>query len=883
MTATIDGRIETMPSGEPPRLPPRGRPWRFALRLARREVRRRPGRTLLVMLLVAVPVLGMSVVMVFVRTNTDSAAESFARHFGAADLAAGALANPKVATAAGGAAAVPPFPPGTRVVSAHDSTSDVGLQSADGTTRLAEVTDLDLKDPIAHGIALLRSGRFPTRAGEAMLSPSLARAFHVTVGDTLRLHAPSWTEKVVGIGVRATDWNDGFIAVRGNELTTGLEAANEDKITLVDLPGHPSDSQLLAYAPAYQSRAQVSSGTSTKAVNWVLVGGIVALAIVGIVISGAFAVGARRQLVTLGQLSANGADEGLLRLTLSLEGLLSGVIGSVLGFGAGVATLGLMRGHFEGWLHHDPGPYIFSARDIVAVLVTGVIAATVAAFIPARSAAKVPVLSALAGRRPLGTLPKRLVPIGAALFAGGVFVLVLVATASGVGRSNGLALSAVFGGLLVLAGACCASSVVVAALGGVAGKARGAMRVAVRSVVRSRARSAAVVMALAAVNAGAIAVGTALESRTGTKVHNAPFMPDDTLTVSRSSGFFASAPQILPISPEVTTTLHELFPAAQWNTLRRVLGALPGAEGPIPAKLVPVSGAGATGSIARRRDVGTIEPPFVTIADPAVLRMLGLSARDALALQRAGAIAVGSLQGADGTPLTSLQFIVGQAPAQRVDAAVAQDSVRGTGEGGGFFMTEAKARSLHLRIVDAGEIVTNPKPFDESQLASLDVLSREQFTGDPNAAVTDIAWRGTSSRSISPGAVRQIVLGIAVLIALIVLAMSLALSAAETRDERDILVSLGARPSTMRAVSGWKAALLAVSGALVAVPTGFIPVAVVYLAVTHKGEFSHIVFPWSTALQLVLVAPIIAGIVAYIGSAVAQAVRPTRMSTFATD
>src|SRR6185437_1376746 len=73
MTATIDGRIETMSSGEPPRLPRRGRPWRFALRLARREVRRRPGRTLLVMLLVAVPVLGMSVVMVFVRTNTDSA------------------------------------------------------------------------------------------------------------------------------------------------------------------------------------------------------------------------------------------------------------------------------------------------------------------------------------------------------------------------------------------------------------------------------------------------------------------------------------------------------------------------------------------------------------------------------------------------------------------------------------------------------------------------------------------------------------------------------------------------------------------------------------------------------------------------------------------
>ena len=130
---------------------------------------------------------------------------------------------------------------------------------------------------------------------------------------------------------------------------------------------------------------------------------------------------------------------------------------------------------------------------------------------------------------------------------------------------------------------------------------------------------------------------------------------------------------------------------------------------------------------------------------------------------------------------------------------------------------------------------------------------------------------------------REIVLGIVLLIVLIVLAMSLALSAAETRDERDILVSLGARPSTMRSVSAWKASLLAASGAVVAVPTGFIPVAVVYMAIANRNQSAHVVFPWSVTLQLVVVAPIIAGLVAYVGSAIAQAVRPTRMSTFATD
>ena len=66
---------------------------------------------------------------------------------------------------------------------------------------------------------------------------------------------------------------------------------------------------------------------------------MVALAIVGVVIAGAFAVGARRQLVTLGQLSANGADEHLLRRTLSFQGLWSGVLGGAAGVAGGVVLL----------------------------------------------------------------------------------------------------------------------------------------------------------------------------------------------------------------------------------------------------------------------------------------------------------------------------------------------------------------------------------------------------------------------------------------------------------------------------------------------------------------------------------------------------------------
>jgi putative ABC transport system permease protein len=896
MTAILDAARPAAGAAPAPRRSGRASTWRFSLRLARREVRRRPGRTLLVMLLVALPVCGMTMITVLVRTNNDSGAESFAREFGRADLVADTglptgtffpikgghitIGPGAVARAVGrGSQTLPTatFPPGTRVVKTHDFLSGfTGLVSSTGVARLAHATDLDLNDPIAHGIVLLRSGRYPTRAGEALLSPSLARAFNVHIGDTLHLQDPAWTEKVVGIGALATNWNDGLIAVRGNELSnTGGQGIG--RLELVDLPGHPTDAQLRAYSNNFQTRLDGVSGRATTKVNWILVAGIIALAIVGIVISGAFAVGARRQLVTLGQLSSNGADEHLLRRTLSLQGLLSGAIGSVVGFTVGVVALLTLQHRFADLMHHDPGPLVWSARDAIAILITGIVTATVAAFIPARSAARVPVLAALAGRRPLGRIPKSLVPTGIALFAGGVFVLALVAAASvnnngnGGGNGSALAASAVFAGVLVLSGACCASSAVVAALAGVARRARGAMRVAVRSVVRSRARSAAVVMALAAMNAGAIAIATGIDSHTGANAET-PSMPKDTLILSSAGDFSGPLRQFLPPSASELAALHKILPDATYTVRRAVVGSAQDAGG--PRDFGEKAGNAPGGS-------NLYVPPIATVTDPEVLRMLGMSARDKAALERYGVMSVSPVFDNNNHLAQTAQVELGSPP-QVITAAVAHDPMRAIGDADGFYITEAKAHALGLPIENAGVIVRNPTPFTDSQKASL-LVQQSLFLNNAATQSAYIAWEGASNSGVSPAIAREIILGIVLFLTLCVLAMSLALSAAETRDERDILVSLGAKPATMRSVAAWKSGALAACGALLAIPTGFIPVWVVFHAVARVNEHAHVAFPWSTVGQLLIVAPIIAGLVAYVGSAVAQAVKPTKMSTFALD
>ena len=118
------------------------------------------------------------------------------------------------------------------------------------------------------------------------------------------------------------------------------------------------------------------------------------------------------------------------------------------------------------------------------------------------------------------------------------------------------------------------------------------------------------------------------------------------------------------------------------------------------------------------------------------------------------------------------------------------------------------------------------------------------------------------------------------MLVLFVVAVNLALSATETRDERDVLTIVGAAPATMREANGYKAVLLTVMGAVLAIPVGFLPVAVFNLT-DNRNE--PLVFPWLVVALLVVALPIVAGIVTTAASGIALRLRPVRISTMAYD
>jgi peptidoglycan/LPS O-acetylase OafA/YrhL len=98
---------------------------------------------------------------------------------------------------------------------------------------------------------------------------------------------------------------------------------------------------------------------------------------------------------------------------------------------------------------------------LILIAMTATVAGTLAAAVPARSASRIPVMAALAGRRPLGTLPKWLVPTGLLLLAGGLGLVAIASlgingsSSSGTSSADVWALLIVLGAVGVIFGMCC--------------------------------------------------------------------------------------------------------------------------------------------------------------------------------------------------------------------------------------------------------------------------------------------------------------------------------------------------------------------------------------------------------------------------------------------
>ncbi|MCW2777309.1 MAG: putative rane protein, partial [Frankiales bacterium] len=224
----------------PPDVVRRGRSggWAPALRIARRELLRAKGRTLLVLLMVLLPVTGVVALDTLLRTADVRPAESLSRDLGTAqaritqDGAGPVLQSPdgsqqqSSATAAG---ASPPrvtepellaaLPAGARLLPVVEGPVAQRVRTTDGRVARVTLVGVDLTDPSRRGPFALRTGRAPSTPDEVAVTASLAR-FGFPVGSTLRL--PGGEPRTVTGTVAQPDSYGYTYAIYGSPAAVGV-------------------------------------------------------------------------------------------------------------------------------------------------------------------------------------------------------------------------------------------------------------------------------------------------------------------------------------------------------------------------------------------------------------------------------------------------------------------------------------------------------------------------------------------------------------------------------------------------------------------------------------------------------------------------------------
>ncbi|MFC0601382.1 ABC transporter permease [Streptomyces palmae] len=296
----------------------------------------------------------------------------------------------------------------------------------------------------------LRDGRGPRSADEVALDAKTADAGHYKVGDTIRLSVdgPVLSQKVTGIFT--TD--DGNVAAGGT--LTLFDTATAQK--LFDQPGQYSEIDIKAAAGTSQTALKaevdkllpkgdaksytgqklsddqardIKNGTSTLRTVLLVFAGI-ALFVGIFIIANTFTMLVAQRTKELALMRAVGASRRQVTRSVLIEatlvGLVAGVAGMLAGIGIGAGLRSLLGS--TGVTFPD-GPLVITGGTIAISLAVAVGVTVLAAWLPGRRAAKIPPVAAMNSVHAVATTRSLVVrnTIGA-LFAGAGITAVLAGT-----------------------------------------------------------------------------------------------------------------------------------------------------------------------------------------------------------------------------------------------------------------------------------------------------------------------------------------------------------------------------------------------------------------------------------------------------------------------
>ncbi|AVH60173.1 MULTISPECIES: FtsX-like permease family protein [Streptomyces] len=298
----------------------------------------------------------------------------------------------------------------------------------------------------------LTSGREPKGGGEALLDADTAKKKHVSIGDTLTVQAQpgSFPVRIVGIATFTTT-NPGAALVFLDTPTaqTKLLGSAESATSIsVDAAPGVSDAQLkqrittelganpydLQTSEEQAKSAAAQLGGFLDVIKYVMLGFAGIAVLVGVfLIVNTFSMLIAQRTRELGLLRALGADRRQVRRSVLTEALLLGLVGSTVGLAAGIGlALGLIKLMTAFGMNLKSTEMVLGWATPVSSYAVGVGVTFVAAYLPARRAAGVSPMAALADAEVAGVgRPLRIrAVVGAIVGAVGVAALAGCAASS---------------------------------------------------------------------------------------------------------------------------------------------------------------------------------------------------------------------------------------------------------------------------------------------------------------------------------------------------------------------------------------------------------------------------------------------------------------------
>lgn len=812
--------------------------WRPALRMARRDLVRHKVRALLTCLFVALPAVVATVAALAAHNARWTPEVAATESMGAAD---GRLLVTPYAAVVGGRRSVwldsrpaafeggdrPGARGGERTPLRRDPAS-VDLESLlpagsevvrtgpgrTGRVSLitggsAEVRFLELGSPVVAPLATITAGSAPTGPDDVAVPAYVAEELGLLEpsGDPTEDAAIALGDggslRIVGVYDTGRSWEDSGLSLLASPDST-LAGQQGGLGYLVDLPemsrGELKElaARLNAAGVAFQPRDAVlhprawgmPEDVDTADLTPLVVGAfciLVGMLEVVLLVGAAFAVAARRQVRDLGLLAANGGSGQDVRRVLLAQGLVLGVLSSVVGTAAGTALFLGAHGRLESVF----GGYVPWRRDLdwralLLVAVLGATTSVVAALLPGRGVGRLTPVAALSGRFPLQAGESR-AHRGAFALAGAGLVLLLLGgwatarTFAPRGREATLApATAGLGLLLLVAGVVWATPWLVRQVSRAGARLPLSGRYAFRDAGRHRFRSASAVVALGITVAGAV-MASFLVAAAVRQDDDRGWLPAHALQVESATPRAVDTERLAGVRAALERVVGdvELLATSQ-------LG-LPGR----PDTVLAAPGGRVVGTTDRATVEALLAPGQQEVLDAfdegAVVRIDPQASRtETVRLRVLGARERGGHH----------RWVV------PVVAGKSSGMLRGdSGSPFGTFVSAGTAERLGL----------------QARWTQLVALADHEVTAEDLERLQVYGLHGWSSDSDAADALRvqYVGLGLAVLVTALVVGVAVALAAAESRDEIATLAAVGAGPGRRRALGAMHGLFLGGTGAAV--------------------------------------------------------------------